>query len=197
MSARRPLRLSGRRSLIALSLFSLTFAGATLSAPAQAEAQRRAAGQRAKRAKGPFDKGQFRISGSGGTAGSFGNRYVTVGVGAGYFILKGLELGLDTQLWLGHDPFIADLSPGVRYVFHQTKSKVMPYLGVFYRYMIINDPKIDNISSLGGRGGIYYQISRSGYIGGGVAVETITGCDEKKYGSCYDIYPELAFAFSF
>ncbi len=66
---------------------------------------------------GPFAQGRVRASLGAGSSGAFGDRYVVFSVGAGYFLLDGLEVGLDADFWVGADPFIASLSPEMRYIF--------------------------------------------------------------------------------
>lgn len=144
-----------------------------------------------------FDQGRVRLSLGAGTGGSFGNRYILIGAGVGYYLVKGLELAVDGQVWLGGDPFVANLSPGLRYVFWQTGGPIMPYIGGFYRHLFINSDLIDDFDSLGGRAGVFYTVGRGGYFGLGVAVEHLLNCDEAVYDTCTDIYPELAFSLSF
>lgn len=144
-----------------------------------------------------FDQGRVRLSLGAGSGGSFGNRYILIGAGLGYYVLKGFEVALDGQVWLAGDPFVANLSPSLRYVFWQTGGPVMPYVGAFYRRLFIDSDIIDDIDSVGGRGGIFYAIGRGGFLGLGVAYEQILDCDEDLYETCTDIYPELAFSLSF
>jgi hypothetical protein len=171
---------------LALSLGTLGLAAVT-AAPAQAQVGGVSA----------FDQGRVRLSLGAGTSGYFGNRYIVLGVGVGYYLVKGLELAVDSQVLLGGDPFLAQVSPGVRYVFWQTGGPVMPYIGGFYRHLFINSDLIDDIDSLGGRAGIFYTVGRGGYFGIGVAVEQLLNCDEDLFDTCTDIYPELAFSLSF
>lgn len=178
--------MAGRAGWMGMGALALVGA---LGAGAEAEAQ--VGGTSA------FDQGRVRISVGAGTGGTFGNRYILIGAGVGYYLVKGLELALDGQVWLGGDPFVANVSPGLRYVFWQTGGPVMPYIGGFYRHLFIDSDLIDDIDSVGGRAGIFYTVGRGGFFGLGVAVEQLLNCDEEIYGTCTDIYPELAFSFSF
>ena len=53
-----------------------------------------------------FGQGRFRLSGYGGVATAFDQTYTLIGLGAGYFIANGLELGVDGEGWFGNDPNI-------------------------------------------------------------------------------------------
>lgn len=146
----------------------------------------------------PFDAGRTRVSIGGGSAGGFGNRYVVIGAGVGYYVVRGLELGLDTALWLGGDPFIADVSPQARYVLHMVPT-IKPYVGGFYRHRFVGDG-LDDLDSAGGRAGAFYVTGGGSFIGGGVVYEQILSCDaatEARYETCSDVYPELVLSLSF
>jgi hypothetical protein len=146
----------------------------------------------------PFDQGRTRVSLGGGSAGGFGNRYVVLGLGVGYYVAPGLELGLDSAFWIGGDPSIIDVSPQARYVFFRVPT-IKPYVGAFYRHRFIGAP-YDDLASAGGRAGAFYVTGRGGFLGGGVVYEALMDCDaetEAAYGSCTDIYPELVFSLTF
>jgi hypothetical protein len=125
-----------------------------------------------------------------GWGSAFGNDYFVLGLGAGYFVANGLELGLGLEGWWGSTPNIYRLSPSIRYVFWQLGS-VQPYAGVFYRWNFISDR--DDTSSWGGRAGIYYRAGGRKYLGVGMVWEHFNDCA----GDCTNSYPEFLVAFGF
>ena len=52
----------------------------------------------------PFDRASVRTSVVLGWGEAYLNDYFILGLGAGYFVADGLELGLDVEGWLGSDP---------------------------------------------------------------------------------------------
>ena len=136
---------------------------------------------------GPFSRGRTRLSVVGGWGRAFDEDYFLLGVGAGYYLRNGLDVGLDFEAWLGSDPGIYKLSPGVRYVVYQGRS-LKPYFGGFYRRTFIDGT--DDFDSLGGRAGVYYAGRGGSYIGAGAVYESYLDCD----GSCSEVYPEFSFA---
>ncbi|MEZ4475299.1 MAG: hypothetical protein R3F60_31795 [bacterium] len=146
---------------------------------------------------GPFARGKTRFSLGGGTSGQFGQRYITIGMGVGYYAAHGLEVGLDGQVFFGAEPAIFTVSPQLRYVFWQA-DPIQPYIGGFFRHQFIGDvdgQAIDDVDSVGARGGLFWISGRT-YVGIGVAYEQILNCDKAVFESCDEIYPELALAIS-
>ena len=45
-----------------------------------------------------------------GSGSAFNDNYVILGVGVGYYVLKGLEIGIDVQHWFSGDPSITKVS---------------------------------------------------------------------------------------
>ncbi len=142
----------------------------------------------------PFTDGSMRLSVVVGNGYAFDESYLIVGLGFGYFVAKGLELGLDAESWSGANPGITKISPEVRYVV-PTNGAIRPYIGVFYRWTMIEN--LDDLTSLGGRAGIYFLSGRGSYFGAGVVYEKYLSCDESVYRSCSDTYPEIIFAITF
>ena len=57
-----------------------------------------------------FQQGNTRLSVNGGY-GSFQSKdYVILGLGAGYYLWKGFEAGVDGEAWMGSKPHIYELS---------------------------------------------------------------------------------------
>jgi len=142
----------------------------------------------------PFEKGSWSMALGAGSGRMFSNDYLIVGLGVGYYLLNGLEIGIDGEAWLGDDPDIYKLSPQVKYVL-PTRSKIRPYVGTFYRHIFIDH--YDDIDSIGGRGGVYFMSDKQWFIGVGGVYESYLNCDDTIYSSCDDIYPEITFSFSF
>lgn len=139
-----------------------------------------------------FSKGSTSLGVVLGTGNSFNDDYLILGVGVGYYVLPGLELGVDVQHWFSGSPSITKVSPQVRYVFTQPKV-VKPYVGAFYRRTYIEDR--DDSDSFGYRAGAYFSSNNGVYIGGGVVYEEYTDCS--RFVDCSTTYPELLFSVSF
>jgi len=138
---------------------------------------------------GMFSKGNKRVSGMVGWGHSFDTDYLLLGVGVGYFVANGLDVGVDFEGWLVGDPTVYKLSPRADYVLWKAK-RIKPYAGAFYRWNFVGSG-IDDQSSLGGRAGAFYQ-SRGGrsMAGAGVVYERYLNLDER-LGSSDVVYPEV------
>ncbi len=141
-----------------------------------------------------FSSGTKRLSVVVGNGYAFDNSYLLIGVGAGYFIANGLDLGLDFEYWTGASPSITKVSPRLDYVFN-AGSSLRPYAGVFYRRTMIEG--LNDLDSIGGRAGLYFMSGKSVYVGAGLVYESYLSCDTATYSSCSDTYPEIVVAFSF
>ena len=143
---------------------------------------------------GAFTKGNFRGSILGGSGRAFNQTYFVLGGGIGYYLINGLEPGLDFEAWFGNDPGIYKVSPRIRYVFSFTPA-INPYLGSFYSRTFIEG--LDDLDSFGFRGGFLNKIGRKVYLGLGVVYEKLLSCDESIYQSCSDVYPEIILSIGF
>jgi len=143
----------------------------------------------------PFDQHRIRL-GLGAGGGSYdGNTYFALELGAGYFVLRGLEIGLDLTQWFGTDPNVTQLSPQVRYVFYQLLRAipVAPYVGGFYRHWFFWEGRSD-FDTLGARAGAILGFGGHAYLGFGGAYERVVSrCDN----GCDTFYPELTLALVF
>ncbi len=130
-----------------------------------------------------------------GTGSTGNDNYFIIGGGLGYFLVDGLEVGLDYEAWLFASPVLQRLSPETRYVFHMVPV-IKPYAGVFYRRTFVADD-YDDYNQLGGRLGAYY-VPRSGrmYIGGGAVYEKTLDCTSSALHDCDSWYPEISFGIS-
>lgn len=142
---------------------------------------------------GPFSQGRLRIS--GGVGGNFvgDDSYFLLSLGAGYYLVDGLELSLDTG-YRFDDPFVATVAPGVRYVLHFVPT-VKPYVGGYYKHWFIAEGAAD-FDAVGARGGIFLVIARRAYVGIGVAYEHVI-TEACSGDECDRLIPELAFSLSF
>jgi hypothetical protein len=132
-----------------------------------------------------------------GSGSAFNDNYVILGLGVGYYVVRGLELGIDLQHWVSGDPSITKVSPQVRYVFTQPKV-VKPYIGAFYRrtyYGSYNGIDLDDQDSYGYRAGAYFSTDNRVYIGGGIVYEEYKDCISST--DCSSTYPEILFTVSF
>lgn len=149
-----------------------------------------------KRSAGPYARGTINIGGTLGfisTIGGVSSRsWVILGLGAGYNVLDGLEARGDATFWIG-DPFIATLTPGIRYVFHMVPV-VQPYVGTFYRHYFVTGDLSDT-DSVGARAGVNFQFTRGGYLGAGAVYEHFL--DSNLFAEPDQVYPELTIAIAF
>lgn len=143
-------------------------------------------------AAGAFSKGATTIGIVAGSGTAFRDDYIIFGVGAGYYLIDGLELGIDVQHWFGGDPAITKVSPQIKYVFAQPKV-VKPYIGAFYRTTYIEN--LDNENSFGYRAGAYFSGNNGVYIGGGIVYEEYQDC--AAFVECSNTYPEILVSVSF
>lgn len=142
----------------------------------------------------PFDRGKFGLSGGGGSQTSFGYRKFVIGLGVGYFVLDGVELGLSGLHQFGDGPSVSQLSPSLRYIAQPLvgHSPLIPYIGVFYRHWFIGD-ELDDVDTVGSRAGALFLSGRL-ILGLGVVVErTVSTCD----ADCVEVYPDFTIGFSF
>ena len=139
-----------------------------------------------------FSKNSTSVGVVVGSGSSFNDDYIILGVGVGYYVLQGLEIGIDLQHWFAGDPSITKVSPQVRYVFTQPKV-IKPYVGAFYRRTFIEN--LEDADSFGYRAGAFFSANSGVYIGGGIVYEEYTDCG--RFSDCSNTYPEIIFMVSF
>jgi len=139
-----------------------------------------------------FSKGSTSIGIVAGSGSAFRDDYIILGVGIGYYVVNGLELGIDVQHWFSGDPGITKVSPQIRYVFNQPKT-IKPYVGAFYRRTFIDN--LDDVNSFGYRAGAYFSSKSGVYIGGGMVYERYQDCSQ--FTDCSNTYPEILLSVSF
>jgi hypothetical protein len=130
-----------------------------------------------------------------GTGATNADNYLILGAGVGYFVLDGLEIGIDYDAWVFGDPVMHRLSPEARYVFHFVEY-VKPYVGIFYRHTFV--ASYDDFDNVGARGGILFA-PKSGrvFVGGGAVYERTLNCHEGILVDCDAVYPEIFAGISF
>ncbi|MCK9996615.1 MAG: hypothetical protein KAH56_10115 [Candidatus Krumholzibacteria bacterium] len=145
---------------------------------------------------GPFSKGKVRVGFYGGAGSTYNQTYVILGAGVGYYLLNGLEAGVDVEGWILQDPTFWKVTPQVRYVMWKMKS-FKPYIGAFWRKTFVtgdNPLHIPDYDSYGGRVGIAMNKGRS-YLAVGAVYEKFN--DDVFSGDTDTWYPEIAFWISF
>ncbi len=154
----------------------------------------------AEQVPGIFAQGRVRGSifgGAGSVSGVHDSRtYLILGVGAGYYLIDGLEVGADLEGWLLESPQYYKVTPQVRYIFWQVP-RLKPYAGVFWRRTFVTD-SLPDYSSWGGRLGVAFQ-SKNGrsYIAVGAVYERFLDNDDVIFYENDNWYPEVAFWISF
>lgn len=188
MRTRRTAARTVARSLVlALSMCMLSGRGvAQTTAPE---------GRTEDRSAWPFLQHRVRVTAVVGTGATNTDNYLILGAGVGYFIIDGLEIGLDYDAWLIGDPVMHRLSPETRYVFHFVRY-VKPYAGAFYRHTFVGG--YDDFDHVGARGGVLFA-PPSGvmFVGGGAVYEHLLDCTDGLFIDCDAVYPEVFVGASF
>ena len=143
---------------------------------------------------GAFSKGRMHFAVTAGSGSAFDESYLVLGIGASYYLLDGLGVGLHYESWSGADPDITKITGSVQYVFHQVQT-VKPYLGAFYRRTDVDS--LPDLDSVGGRAGVYLRAGGNAHIGLGVVYESYLDCNETIYRSCDSTYGEVTFTIAF
>jgi hypothetical protein len=143
---------------------------------------------------GAFSRGRVHFAVTAGSGSAFDESYFVFGVGASYYVLDGLGVGIHYESWSGGDPDITKITGSVQYVFHQMQT-VKPYLGGFYRRTDVSG--LPDLDSIGGRAGVYIGAGRNAYLGLGLVYESYLDCSETIYRSCDSTYGEVTFTIAF
>jgi opacity protein-like surface antigen len=143
---------------------------------------------------GAFSKGRMHFAVTAGSGSAFDESYFVLGIGASYYLLDGLGVGLHYESWSGADPDITKITGSVQYVFHQVQT-LKPYLGAFYRRTDVEN--LPDLDSVGGRAGVYLRAGGNAHVGLGVVYESYLDCSETIYRSCDSTYGELTFTIAF
>ena len=141
-----------------------------------------------------FQQGSTRLS-VGGGYGTFNDHgYGIVGLGAGYYVMNGLEAGMDGEAWLGAKPHIYTISPRLTYVLYQGE-QWKPYIGGFYKRTFYDT--LADLNSAGARAGIISPLNDHLYVSAGLVYESYFHCDKATYTDCSLVYPELGISFAY
>ena len=143
---------------------------------------------------GAFSKGRTHFSLTAGNGYAFDENYLVLGVGASYYLIDGLNVGLYVESWSGAEPAIYKVTPSVQYVFYQIP-RLAPYIGGFYRHSYIENSQ--DLNSVGGRAGVYISAGSNTYIGVGAVYESYRDCNQTTFTSCSDAYPEVSITIAF
>lgn len=139
-----------------------------------------------------FSKGTTSFGIVAGSSRQFNNDYVVLGVNVGYYIIDGLELGIEAQQWFSGEPSISKVSMQAKYVFTQMPT-IKPYVGTFYRQTFIED--FEDEVSFGGRAGAFFSNNNGVYVGAGIVYERYQDCD--RFIDCSTTYPEVLMSINF
>jgi hypothetical protein len=148
----------------------------------------------AQTAAGVFGKGRTHFIVTAGTGYAFDESYLVLGIGASYYVVDGLNVGLHFESWSGGDPEMTKITPSATYVFYQAR-QVKPYVGAFFRRTRIE--RVDDLDSVGGRAGVYIQAGRNAFIGLGGVYESYLDCNDSVYRECDSTYAEISVTFAF
>lgn len=140
-----------------------------------------------------FEQGDMGVSVVVGSGQAFNENYTIAGAGIGYYVLDGLKIGVDVEVWMGGSVDISKVSPQIQYVFAR-ENNLKPYVGAFFRKMKIDG--FEDLDSAGARAGVFLSERNGYYMSIGVVHENYLSCDKAVYVSCSDTYPELTFTFS-
>ena len=147
----------------------------------------------AANAAAAFSQGSTHMMLVGGSGYAFNNSYFVIGVGASYYVMDGLSLGLSAESWRGGDPGINKLTPSIEYVFQLPR--MLPYVGAYYRRTYVDN--LPDLDSVAGRAGVYIAGGNNVYIGVGGVYESYLDCNETVFVNCTDTYPEFSIAVAF
>ncbi|HEX2689561.1 MAG TPA: hypothetical protein VHN14_23235 [Kofleriaceae bacterium] len=141
----------------------------------------------------PFDRGHVSVTAGGGSQSAFGFRYFGAGIGVGYYVLDGLQLGIFGLHEFGNGPRLNKVSPSLEYVAQPLVGSwpVIPYTGAFYNHWFVGDPGSD-IDTLGSRAGVLYL---SGRIIAGIGIvyeHVLSTCSQ----DCDSVYPDVTLGFT-
>ena len=146
--------------------------------------------------RGPdhFREGSLRFTVLAGSGSAFDETYTVIGAGFGYYVLDGLEAGLEYEAWTGGERRIGRLSPQLTYVFPHN-GVARPYAGIFYRRTFID--QYEDTNDAGVRAGALFLYGRRAYLGIGAVAGRHLSCDRTVYDACSEVYPELLIAVLF
>lgn len=141
-----------------------------------------------------YSRNRLRLGALFGVSTNFDDPYFQLGATFGWTVVRGLELGVDATGLLIEDPFIFQLTPGLRYVFVDVPF-LQPYVGFLYRRSFIDGD--DDLSTMGGRVGVSWDSGEGLVLTGGLAYERAFDCEETNFNGCNGFHPELTISATF
>jgi hypothetical protein len=148
----------------------------------------------AQTVSGAFSRGKTHFVLTASTGYAFDESYFVLGLGASYYLVDGLGVGLHIESWSGADPGMIKYTASTQYVFHQVRT-VKPYIGGFYRRTDIED--LPDLDSVGARAGVYLEAGRNAFIGLGAVYESYLDCNETTFRKCDSTYAEVTVTIAF
>lgn len=125
----------------------------------------------------------------------FGRDYTVIYGRFGGVFAYDFEATLGVEVWRGNSPEIYKLVPEIRYVSGAGQT-FKPYAALFVTRTYYSNT-IPSHNSFGVRGGLYYVLNPSAYIGAGLVHERLESCDPALLKDCSYLYPELTLHFRF
>lgn len=139
--------------------------------------------------------GDSTVSVSLGQSEQFGQDYTVLSGRYGRFFVPQFEASIGMEFWRGASPSIYKVVPELRYV-SAAGQTFKPYAAVFVsRTFYSNDVASHN--SFGVRGGMYYVMDNSTYLGFGLVHERQESCDRTVMSDCNQTKPEVTLHFRF
>ena len=129
------------------------------------------------------------------TAKQFDRDYTVISGRYGRFFTDSFEASIGLELWRGNDPEIYKVIPELRYV-SPTGQTFKPYAALFLTRTFYSNT-VSSHNSFGVRGGVYYVLDSSAYLGLGLAAERLESCDRAVLRDCNYVYPEITLHFRF
>ena len=105
-----------------------------------------------------FSKGSVSLGVKLGSASVGSEDYTILGLNGSYFVLDNLSVGLGYEKWYSGNPDIQKATLESTY-FIPASEVVRPYLGLFYRRIMISDG-LDDVNAYGYRAGIAFVKDR-------------------------------------
>lgn len=139
-----------------------------------------------------FAKKASNVGVSVGSAYSYGQQYILVGISGSYFVMDNLNINLYYRGWFNATPTQNELSVGSTYYIPLNK-KIRPFIGVFTRQTFVSG--FSDYGSIGARGGFALVNTKNTYASFGYAFEQYTNCPARM--ECSNSYPEIVFGLSF
>lgn len=125
----------------------------------------------------------------------FDKDYTVIGGRYGRFFTESFEASIGVELWRGNSPEIYKVIPELRYV-SPTGQTFKPYAALFVARTFYSNT-VSSHNSFGVRGGVYYVIDRSAYVGVGLVHERLESCDRSVLRDCDYLQPEVTLHFRF